>query len=35
LTNELVIALSEEKNNGVDDLFEDIDKLTDSIKDYK
>lgn len=35
LTNELIIALSEEKNTGVDDLFEDIDKLTDSIKDYK
>lgn len=35
LTNELVIALSEEKNTGVDDLLEDIDKLTDSIKDYK
>lgn len=35
LTNELIIALSEENNTGVNDLFEDIDKLTESIKDYK
>ena len=35
LTNELNIALSEEKNTEVDDLFKDMDNLTDSIKDYK
>lgn len=35
LTNELIIALSEEKNTDVEDLFVDIDNLTESIKEYK
>ena len=35
LTYELLIDLSEERNADVDDLLDDIDKLTDSIKDYK
>lgn len=34
LTNELITALSEEKNEDVKDLLDEIDLLTESIKDY-